>query len=85
MSNIFKTLIPLFMRVHDGAFIAFLAIDIAIRGGLAAYTCVAGVKLWLVKRGAVGFAKRSLILRLIGGAAIFVMGWVVGPFESRFV
>ena len=41
ISIIFKTLIPLFLRVHRGVIMAFLAIDIAIRGGLAAYT------LWL--------------------------------------
>jgi len=83
ISNIFKTLIPLFMRVHGRRIIAFLAIDIAIRGGLAGYTCVAGVKLWLVKRGAVGFAKQCLILRLIGGAAIFA-AWavLVGPSKA---
>ena len=83
ISNIFKKLIPLFMRVHGRRIMAFLAIDIAIRGGLAAYTCVAGVELWLVKPGAVGFAKRCLILRLIGGAAIFgAWAVLVGPSKA---
>ena len=83
ISNIFKKLIPLFMRVHGRRIMAFLAIDIAIRGGLAAHTCVAGVELWLVKPGAVGFAKRCLILRLIGGAAIFgAWAVLVGPSKA---
>jgi hypothetical protein len=80
ISLIFKTLIPLFMRVHRGVITAFLAIDIAVRGCLAAYSFGAGVKLWSVRRGAVAFAKRFLILYLIGNAAIFGF-WVllVGP------
>ena len=81
--NIFEKLIPLFMRVHGRSITAFLAIDIAIRGCLAAYSFVAGVKLWSVRRGAVGFAKRYLILHPIGSSAIFG-SWalLVGPSKT---
>jgi len=70
------SLVPLLIHAHSLGFIFLLSYSVVLTF-LAVFSFLAGLKLWLVKLGAVSFARRWLWSYLIANIAHFVWFIVV--------
>jgi hypothetical protein len=67
---------PTFFATHVEGVAWLLAIQALLIGGLAIFSVVAGLRLWLIKAGAVATARRFLWSYLLLSIAYFVL-WIV--------
>ncbi|SRR5260221_12444784 len=67
--------IPNLIRTANPERILLLSVYSVLFALLAAFSLVAGLKLWLVKPGAVQFAKRFLLTTLLANVAYFLF-WI---------
>ena len=69
--HIFSHTIPNLIGAHSPARILLLSVYSVVFIVVAFFSIIAGLKLWLVKPGAVRFAKRYLLLYLIANITYF--------------
>lgn len=75
--SIFAYTIPRLVEVPRSApAIVLLSIDSILVGALAVLSFIAGLKLWLVKPNAVRFARRYLLIYLLGNFSYFIL-WIL--------
>jgi hypothetical protein len=74
--HIIEHTIPILLRVHDFRNAYLLSVYLVVFSGLIIYSFVAGVRLWLIKPGAVRFAKRYFWTFLVANLAYFLF-WVM--------
>jgi len=63
--------LPSLLGEHNPRSIFLLTVYCVVSGGLAVFSVIAGLKLWLVRPGAVRFARRWLCAYLIANFAYF--------------
>jgi Protein of unknown function (DUF2569) len=73
--HIFSHTIPTIITIRALNRIFLLSVYSLTFSAVAVFSFVAGVRLWLVKPNAVGFAKRYLVTNLIAHAAYFAF-WI---------
>lgn len=74
---IFWQAVPKIIGAHNATGLLLLGVYSGVFAAVAVFSLWAGVKLWLVKPDAVGFAKRYLLGYLIANIAYFVFWTLV--------
>lgn len=78
-SNLYQIVtntVPSLIREHSPALVSLLSIYCMIFTALAVFSVIAGLKLWLVRPGAVRFARTWLWTYLVANFAYFVL-WLM--------
>jgi len=73
--RIFSHTIPALMGAHASTRIVLLSVYSILFVSIAILSLIAGLKLWLVKPNAVGFAKKYLLIYWIANVAYFAV-WI---------
>jgi hypothetical protein len=73
--HIISYAIPSALAAHTFNRIVLLSVYSLLFGAVAVFSVMAGLRLWLVKPRAVGFARRFLLMYLLANAAYFVF-WI---------
>ncbi len=74
--QIFWRTVPNLLHAHTPARIFLLGVYSVLFSCVAAFSFIAGLKLWLVKSGAVRFARQFFLTYLIANFAYFVC-WII--------
>ena len=68
---------PALLNAHDPKRTALLLVYLTLYLSLGVYSCMTGLRLWMIKPGAVKFAKRFLLTFLLMHLAYFVFWFLL--------
>ena len=74
--EIFRHIVPNLLGAHNTARTLLLIVYSVVFIAVAVFSCIAGLKLWVIKRDAVGFARRFLWTYLLMHFAYFAF-WIL--------
>lgn len=84
--QVFVHTLPSLIGAHPPAFIFLLSAYCVVFTGLAVFSFIAGLKLWLVKPGAVGFARIWLWTNLVTNFVYFALWLTIAkPHQSAIL
>lgn len=69
--------LPLLAHTHDQGQFLLLSLFVAMFGAVAIWSFLAGLQLWLVRNGAVQFARTFLLVAFTVNVAYFILWWLI--------